>query len=111
MNTLQEAEQEREMDAHDLYLCLDKFISHNKSHRVLERRWLAMMASQLAKIALGLKTDSIKALSEHHQQAILDFRLGEIQLEQNNLDRANKKLADEVETIKKKRLESTEAAA
>jgi len=92
----------QQMDANDLYMSLGAFIGDNSSHHLVERRWLAVMAKQLQNIALGLKTGGVSTLSEHYQQSIKDFRLGEIQLEQNKLDRAQKTLADEAEKLQNK---------
>ena len=66
------------MDTHDLFVALDRFVSDNKSHHILERRWLALVVNQVRNIALGLKTGGVKALSDQDQQRIRQFRLGEI---------------------------------
>lgn len=96
-----ETREHRPMDAHDLFLTLNRFIDENTRHHDVERRWLADLIIPVHRLVRELKAGGVGGLTPEQQKQFRDFRLAEIDEEQSKLDKAKKALDDEAQKIKR----------
>lgn len=89
----------RKTDAHDLYVCINKFIQDNDHSIDVELRWLATKAEPLRVLVRDWKGGGMESLSQAEHQSLADFRLQEIAVEQSKLDKAKAALESEAKKI------------
>jgi hypothetical protein len=87
-------------DAHELFVCLNKFIGDNSRSNSVELRWIAAEAGALHALVREWKAGGMKSLRPEDRQSLADFRLAEIQQEQWRLDKAREALESEAKKLR-----------